>query len=440
METNRRYVKYNVTSMFWATSIPSGWNEIKIKHLFLERSEKGFPDELLLSATQSRGVIPTSSYETRTVVATKGFDTLKLVEVGDFVISLRSFQGGIEYSEYRGIISPAYTVMTPKELINKGYFKYLAKSDAFIDLLKTCVTGIREGQNINYSMLRKAYIPLPPLEEQHQIERFLDSKISKINKFIKAKKREKELLKEKIEFLCFNEITNSLKLDSWNNSFDDSWKKVKAKRIFEEVNVKNKPSEELLAVTQDNGVIFKKDCTKNYVSPSGSLDSLKLVQNGDYVISLRSFQGGIEYSYIRGIVSPAYNVFRLKPKYNNPHLRTYFKHLFKTKAFIELLRTLGGGIRDGKNISFSEISEYYMPLPSDVHLKAIEQLSKQYDTLNQQQIKLFDLMKEYKASLINNVTIGKVDVRNILIDVSFESEGLENMDVEVEEEQPIDEQ
>ena len=426
--------------MFWATSIPSGWNEIKIKHLFLERSEKGFPDELLLSATQSRGVIPTSSYETRTVVATKGFDTLKLVEVGDFVISLRSFQGGIEYSEYRGIISPAYTVMTPKELINKGYFKYLAKSDAFIDLLKTCVTGIREGQNINYSMLRKAYIPLPPLEEQHQIERFLDSKISKINKFIKAKKREKELLKEKIEFLCFNEITNSLKLDSWNNSFDDSWKKVKAKRIFEEVNVKNKPSEELLAVTQDNGVIFKKDCTKNYVSPSGSLDSLKLVQNGDYVISLRSFQGGIEYSYIRGIVSPAYNVFRLKPKYNNPHLRTYFKHLFKTKAFIELLRTLGGGIRDGKNISFSEISEYYMPLPSDVHLKAIEQLSKQYDTLNQQQIKLFDLMKEYKASLINNVTIGKVDVRNILIDVSFESEGLENMDVEVEEEQPIDEQ
>lgn len=94
----KRYEKYTETNMFWATSIPENWKEVKIKHLFFERSEKGFPNEPLLSATQSKGVIPTALYENRTVILTKGLETLKLVEIGDFVISLRSFQGGIEYS------------------------------------------------------------------------------------------------------------------------------------------------------------------------------------------------------------------------------------------------------------------------------------------------------------------------------------------------------
>ena len=145
--------------------IPSHWKEIPLKYCFTERSQKGFPNEPILCATQSRGVIPQSMYENRVVTVNKDFENLKLVKEGDFVISLRSFQGGIEYAYYQGIISAAYTVLTPNDPEYTPYFKYLFKSIPFIHLLKTCVTGIREGQNINYSLLGNKYIPIPPKEE-----------------------------------------------------------------------------------------------------------------------------------------------------------------------------------------------------------------------------------------------------------------------------------
>lgn len=417
MEDNiKPYPKYKEIDVPWLPTIPDHWNFDKLKYCFAERVEKGYPDEQLLSSTQTRGVIPQSLYGNRVVSAQKDLHLLKLVEVDDFVISLRSFQGGIEYAHYRGIISPAYTVMKANDKIETPYFKYLAKSIDFIQLLQTCVTGIREGQNIDYKLLKKNYLPIPPNTEQTQISNFLDYKVALINKFIKDKKREIKLLKEQIEYLCFSESADKQIIRSWETAFNPSWKKIKAKRIFDEKNIKNCPNEELLAVTQDRGVVFKKDCSQNYVSPTGSLDGLKLVQNGDFVISLRSFQGGIEYSFCQGIVSPAYNVFALKPQFESEELKTYFRFLFKTKPFIELLKSLGGGIRDGKNISFSEFAQFEMAIPSDEQLKTILKLSKVLDTLQANSTKLFAAMNEYKTSLISDVVTGKVDVRNVAVE------------------------
>ena len=275
------------------------------------------------------------------------------------------------------------------------------------------------------------YIPTRP--EQDQIVKFLDYKISKINKFVKDKKREIELLKEQIEYLCYFEESDKPVIQSWDSAFNKSWKNIKAKRLFEEINIKNCIEEELLAVTQDRGVVLKKDCTQNYVSPSGSLDGLKLVRKGDFVISLRSFQGGIEYSKYQGIVSPAYNVFCLKPLFTSDKLNTYFRFLFKTRPFIELLKSLGGGIRDGKNISFSDFSQFYMPIPSDEQLSVIIKISDRVDVLQKQYIRMLNVINEYKASLISEVVTGKVDVRDVKIDKVFESVTIEEAEVEAEE-------
>lgn len=130
--------------------IPAHWDEIQFKYCFDEINDTGHPDEEMLCATQNKGVIPQSLYDGSVVAVTKGFENLKLVKKGDFVISLRSFQGGIEYAYYRGIISAAYTILHPIDEDYTEYFKYLFKSSVFINVLKTCVTGIREGQNINY--------------------------------------------------------------------------------------------------------------------------------------------------------------------------------------------------------------------------------------------------------------------------------------------------
>lgn len=112
-----RYSEYKDSGVKWLGEIPGHWELRKMKYTFDERSQKGFPNEPLLAATQNHGVILKSQYENRTVEAVKSLDTLKLVEIGDFVISLRSFQGGLEYAHNRGIISPAYTILTPTHII-----------------------------------------------------------------------------------------------------------------------------------------------------------------------------------------------------------------------------------------------------------------------------------------------------------------------------------
>jgi type I restriction enzyme S subunit len=162
------YSEYKESSLPWLGQVPGHWGTRRMKFLFNERVQKGFPDEPLLAATQSKGVVRKEDYGTRTVTAMKDFHLLKLVEKGDFVISLRSFQGGIEVAHYRGIISPAYTILKPRREVSQGYYARFFKSPDFISSLTLFVTGIREGQNIDYERLSRAYMPLPPLEEQSE--------------------------------------------------------------------------------------------------------------------------------------------------------------------------------------------------------------------------------------------------------------------------------
>lgn len=203
-------VKMKDSGIPWIGEIPEHWTTRKIKFLFKERSEKGYPNEPVLCATQKYGVIPQSMYENRVVVVNKGLEGLKLVKEGDFVISLRSFQGGIEYAHYQGIISAAYTVLSPSNEVNPNYIKYLFKSHPFIELLKTCVTGIREGQNINYDLLRKSSIMLPPLSEQQAIVAYIDSKLQKIDQYMTDLQREIDYLKEFKQRLISDAVTGQL--------------------------------------------------------------------------------------------------------------------------------------------------------------------------------------------------------------------------------------
>lgn len=203
-------VKMKDSGIPWIGEIPEHWTTRKIKFLFKERSEKGYPNEPVLCATQKYGVIPQSMYENRVVVVNKGLEGLKLVKEGDFVISLRSFQGGIEYAHYQGIISAAYTVLSPSSEVNSDYIKYLFKSHPFIELLKTCVTGIREGQNINYDLLRKSSIMLPPLSEQQAIVAYIDEKLQKIDQYKSDLQREIDYLKEFKQRLISDAVTGQL--------------------------------------------------------------------------------------------------------------------------------------------------------------------------------------------------------------------------------------
>ena len=204
-----RYREYKESGVKWLGEIPSHWELRKMKYTFSERSQKGFPQEPLLASTQTHGVILKSQYENRTVEAIKSLETLKLVEIGDFVISLRSFQGGLEYAYNRGIISPAYTILTPTH-IKADYFKYLSKSDIFISLLKSTVTGIREGQNIDYNKLKDNLLPIPSEKEQISIGSYLDSATSEIDKAIAMQQKMIDMLNERKQIIIQNAVTKGL--------------------------------------------------------------------------------------------------------------------------------------------------------------------------------------------------------------------------------------
>lgn len=177
------------------------WKKLGAGEIFKSITKKGFADEELLSATQDRGMIPRTMLEGRVTMPTTGTEGFKLVEIGDFVISLRSFQGGLEYSYYRGLVSPAYTVLKPKKPINEEFYKQYFKSYEFIGRLATAVIGIRDGKQISYDDFCIVKIPYPSIEEQTAIAQVLQAAGKEIS-LLKAKaERLRELKKGLMQVL-----------------------------------------------------------------------------------------------------------------------------------------------------------------------------------------------------------------------------------------------
>ena len=199
----------------WIGEVPEHWEVCKIKQIFKERSEKGYPELPVLSATQKYGVIPQSHYENSVVLVNKGLENLKLVRKGDFVISLRSFQGGIEYAHYDGIISAAYTILKLKGNC-ADYIRLVMKSERFIQLLQSCTVGIREGKNVNYNIVRDNYIFLPPLSEQRAIADWLDAKCADIDATIALKEQKQEKLKAYKKTIIFEYVTGKKQVANIN--------------------------------------------------------------------------------------------------------------------------------------------------------------------------------------------------------------------------------
>ncbi|WP_455064283.1 restriction endonuclease subunit S [Prevotella sp.] len=205
------------SGIVWIGQIPEHWEVRKMKFLFDERTEKNHPEEPILCATQAHGVIPQSMYDNRVVVVNTGFQNLKFVEVGDFVISLRSFQGGIEYAHYQGIISAAYTILRSKGDLTNDYTRYLFKSFPFIQLLKTCVKGIREGQNINYDMLKNNYLFVPPKQEQTAIVSAINSLNKRIDMLTSQLVDQINHLKELKQRIISDAVTGKIDVREVNN-------------------------------------------------------------------------------------------------------------------------------------------------------------------------------------------------------------------------------
>lgn len=152
----------------------NNWESLRADKIFENVSLKGFGSEPLLSVTQDKGVIPRDMLTGRVTMPSGETTSFKLVEPGNFVISLRSFQGGLEYSEYRGLVSPAYTVLRATREIDARFFRHYFRSADFIKRLSVAVIGIRDGKQVSFQDFCSIKLPFPPIAEQQAIAAMLD--------------------------------------------------------------------------------------------------------------------------------------------------------------------------------------------------------------------------------------------------------------------------
>ena len=178
------------------------WNHERTDDLFQSISDKKHPTEELLSVTQDRGVIPRTMLEGKVMSPEGDVSAYKMIKPGDYVVSLRSFQGGLEFSKYQGLISPAYTILRPKQEINCDFFRHFFKSSIFIKkYLAIAVVGIRDGKQISYTDFSSVKLPIPPIDVQEKIAQTLntcENEIKKIKELLTAYKNQKRGLMQKL--------------------------------------------------------------------------------------------------------------------------------------------------------------------------------------------------------------------------------------------------
>lgn len=153
---------------------------IKASELFTNRTERNDRGAPILSVTQDQGVVARDSLERKITHDTDTNDTYKVVYPGDYIISLRSFQGGLEYSEILGAVSPAYHVIHPVEAIDREFYRHYFKSAHFIGHLAVAVIGIRDGKQISFTDFGFIKLPYPHIDDQKRIGRILSAADSEL--------------------------------------------------------------------------------------------------------------------------------------------------------------------------------------------------------------------------------------------------------------------
>lgn len=431
----KKYTSYKPSKTLWQEEIPSHWQETDLRMIFTENKVKniGLVERNLLSL--SYGKLKRKDIDNATGLVPASFEGYQIIEEGYIILRFTDLQNDkrslrVGYCPERGIITNAYVGIVPNEDIHSKYFYYQLH---FLDTIKYFYNlggGVR--QSLGYKEFKRETLLVPNHDEQILIANYLDFKTSKIERFV----RKKELLLNRL----LERINTSLQKDEeilnpplshfWP-TINRNWTVEKAKRIFQEFKSTNHPQEQLLAATQNRGVLPKSMCSENFVSPTTGIDGQKLVEPNDFVISLRSFQGGIEFSNYRGIISPAYTIIRLKSEYAQPEYIQFYRYLFKTKQFISQLNTAITGIRDGKNITWSDFSELIIPIPEidDLHeiLEYISQYEQQKEIFKKEKL----IIQEYKDSLIGEAITGKIDVRDFEIPESTEKESYEDLEEEL---------
>ena len=214
VRTGKAYPAYKDSGVDWLGKVPEHWEVRRSRRVFKPRTELARPDDIQLSATQAYGVIEQADYEKKigrkVTRILRHLDQRRHVEVDDFVISMRSFQGGLERAWRSGCIRSSYIVLQPTQALIVGYFGYLFKSPGYIAALQSTANFIRDGQDLNFENFRQVDLPFPSIKEQQKIAEAVDQMTTHIALSIESTRRQISLLHEYRTRLIADVVTGKL--------------------------------------------------------------------------------------------------------------------------------------------------------------------------------------------------------------------------------------
>lgn len=409
----------------WIGEIPKEWKIDKIKYHLKRNEPKNHGNAIVLSVYRDYGVIPKDSRDDNHNVTSEDTSKYKYVKKGQLVINkMKAWQGSLAVSDYNGIVSPAYFIYDfTDEEYNHKYFHYLVRS-CYKEEFKRISGGIREGQwDLSPEAFANTLALLPPLVEQKYIANYLDIQCSEIDATAEDIQKEISLLEEYKKSVITEAVTKGLNPDAemkdsgikWIGKIPINWQAVNPRWLFAQRKDRAKKGMEQYTASQKYGVISQKDYMNriggSIVTVQKDFDILKMVCEGDFVIHMRSFQGGLEYSEHTGSISSAYVM--LIPQKNTGECR-YFKWLFKSASYINALQSTSNLIRDGQAMRYSNFIQIIIPYPPlDEQQQIADYLDSkcsEIDAIIADKKRQRGILAEYKKSLIYEYVTGKKEV------------------------------
>ncbi|NQN31879.1 restriction endonuclease subunit S [Streptococcus suis] len=385
------------------------WKQRKAMEIFKVVSDKGYADLPILSASQELGMIRRDEIGIDIKYDKEAVANYKRVLPGQFVIHLRSFQGGFAWSEIEGLTSPAYTILDFKEENSSKFWRNVLTSPNFIKKLETVTYGIRDGRSISYSDFSTLNFVIPTLPEQSAIGSFF----SDLDQLITLHQRKlddvKELKKALLQKMFPKGNGNDFP-DLRFPEFTDAWKQRKLGEVAEKISQKNLDRQyvETFTNSAEFGIISQRDFFEKNISSLDNISGYYIVNPDDFVYNPRISNlapvGPIKRNKLGrvGVMSPLYTIFR----FSDIHL-DFVEKYFDTTIWHRYMELNGdsGARSDRFAIKDSVFKGLPVPLPTLPEQEAIGSFFSDLDqliTLHQRQL---DHLKLLKKALLQQMFI-----------------------------------
>lgn len=439
----QKYADYTPAQAAWLDELPSHWQCTKIGALFSERKSKVSDKDYAPLSVARIGVVP----QLATAVKTDAGDNRKLVCAGDFVINSRSDRkGSCGVAKLDGSVSLINIVLTPRNGLSERYVHYLLRSQPFSEEYYRNGRGIvADLWTTRYSEMKSILLPVPPREEQDQIVRFLDWKVSGINKLINIKKKEIKAIDALKRSTVSHAITRGLTADAptkysgvkWLGDIPQRWYTVPLYAIAQVKSINNCIDLPLMSVYLDAGVVpFVEREEKRTNATSKDLTNYQRVDPGDFVLNnQQAWRGSVGVSFHSGIVSPAYIVLSL----NNTLDSHYANYLFRSRCMVDQYLVISRGVGSiQRNLYWSALKRVVVPIPSKKEqmeiVEYLDGLNNKFDATIKKLTEEVAVLEEYKNKIIADTVTGKIDVRGIDIpEYEFVDEDNDNVDENLEQ-------